>query len=91
MEQKATCARVAKADRYQGIDFAELLQDLKTPEQDGCFTATEMSDHLGYGIHWCRERIRDLIKSGKVECVGMVTRTRIDGRACRVGAYRMVK
>lgn len=90
MEQKTTHCKVAKADRYQGIDFEALLQGLNRHEQDGCFTVAEMSDHVGLSKSWCRTRIRELIKRGRVECSGTVARTRIDGRACHVGAYRMI-
>ncbi|MFA5650708.1 MAG: hypothetical protein WC914_06165 [Proteiniphilum sp.] len=75
------------------FSFDEVLSSVKELSDDNAdgFSIAEMAESLGMGDNWCRQKIRALIKAGKVICAGKKMSTTIDGRTCRVPVYRVVK
>jgi len=75
----------AKITADEWLAELDRINALTTP--DG-FTTAELSDELGVSTKLAREKLRQGIGAGVIECVGRVPRNRIDGQRSLVPAYR---
>ena len=70
----------------------EILKEInriKSEKIDG-FTTRDMMDATGRCDNWCRQKIADLIRSGKAELSGKVRRPTIDGKTYLLPVYRII-
>jgi len=72
-----------------GITKEQLIAEierLSDQSPDG-FSTAEMVDATGHGERWCRVKVKELMKAGKLRFNGRAKRTRIDGIPCYVPVY----
>ena len=75
------------------ITEAELLAEIRAalddPGPDDAYTTREIADLLGCSVEKARDRIRPLVRAGRIGVV-KVPRPALDGRDIRVSAYRLL-
>ena len=84
MEPKDSESCVSKTGTFDLV--IDELRSLEQSSPEG-FTVDEMSNAVGHGQCWCRQKLGTLIKSGRARCVGKRSVTCINGR---VGIYTPV-
>jgi hypothetical protein len=67
------------------------IREINNGDSKAGFTVAQMAAQSGYNPHWCREKLRGLIDSGRVRYVGKANATTIDGRTCKVPLYQLVE
>jgi DNA-binding Lrp family transcriptional regulator len=71
-------------------EWLAALGEADTPLEPNAITAPELARQLGVSVTQTRERIRKLIEQGKARRA-VTTRTNINGHACRVTGYVLLK
>lgn len=66
------------------------LKELNDTQIEG-FSIMEMSSALSKTTNWCRTKLKSLMVAGKAKYTGVRPATRIDGRACLVPVYILLK
>jgi len=69
--------------------LAELAK-LNAERPDG-FTARDLSEALGIGLRSTGEKIRTLVRAGRLEFAGRISQPYVDGRMGLVPVYRIKK
>ena len=93
MEPKNIDCRVTKAGSFKTVDINELnacLEAINAQSSIEGFTMAEMVEATDRSGRWCRTKMAVLIKEGRAMCAGRVRREMIDGRTCRVPAYKLM-
>lgn len=94
MASAQTAHKVAAGDRNKTMKcFADVLgeiEKLSSKSPDG-FTTQEMIAVTGHGEDWCRQRIKALMRAGKLKFNGNRRITRIDGLPGFSPVYKFIK
>lgn len=79
-----------------GITDAEILEAIRLAiapagedAEPGTFTTRQLAEAMKCSQNWAQEVVRGLSRKGKVYFVGKRSDVTVDGRSCRVPAYRL--
>ena len=81
---------MSKAPVISMDELETQLRELEAAQPEG-FSVAEMSDQLGMSEHWCRVKLKKLVKEGKAKFNGKKPDTMLDGRRCHVPVYVIQK
>lgn len=71
-------------------DVVAEIRKINDERPDG-FSTVELSEACGFAVAWCRTKLRDLIRSGRAECIGRRKEPRMDGSIGYTPIYRLIK
>ena len=86
-----SAGRQAPAGEAVEFDLSALLAEMDQGQTADGVTVAELSDRLNKSEPWVRGKLGRLIAEGKCKLAGHRVGTRIDGRACQIPVYRLVK
>lgn len=74
------------------FSYEEILKEISSTQSaiQG-FTIGELADFCGHSRNWCREKIKQLIKDGKVQNNGTRVMKRMDGKDAHIPVYVLVE